>query len=304
MSDEHDRYDVIVVGSGGGLFGAYAAARRGLRTLVIEKSEFVGGTTAYSGAGIWLPGNPAEVRAGLEGGSAGRPPVSRRDHRRRRPGRPAGGLPRSGPADDRGTGGRSGDRRVRVARRSRLLRRRPRRAPQGPHDLPGEHRPFRAGRPRTARPATAVDRPVGRRGARDDGRRPGLDRPRPVGVHEHRPRRDPHEHRARAAHRRGRKGRRRRGRERWETAAAVRRARRAARRRWLRSQPRTPPALSGADHRRVDVGRRQQHGRRAPRRDRHRCRHRAARRGLVRPGRRGARRQARCSTRWCGAASG
>ena len=74
MSEGHDRYDVIVVGSGGGLFGAYAAARRGLRTLVIEKSEFVGGTTAYSGAGIWLPGNPAEVRAGLEGGSeAARP---------------------------------------------------------------------------------------------------------------------------------------------------------------------------------------------------------------------------------------
>ena len=74
MSEERDRYDVIVVGSGGGLFGAYAAAARGLRTLVIEKSEFVGGTTAYSGAGIWLPGNPAEVRAGLEGGSeAARP---------------------------------------------------------------------------------------------------------------------------------------------------------------------------------------------------------------------------------------
>ena len=70
----NDRFDVIVVGSGGGLIGAYAAARRGLRTLVIEKTEFVGGTTAYSGAGIWLPGNPAEVRAGLEGGpEAARP---------------------------------------------------------------------------------------------------------------------------------------------------------------------------------------------------------------------------------------
>ena len=65
-----------------------------------------------------------------------RPPVSRRDHRRRRPGRAARGLPRSRSADDRGAGGRSGDRRVRVARRSRLLRRRARRAPQGPHDLP------------------------------------------------------------------------------------------------------------------------------------------------------------------------
>jgi 3-oxosteroid 1-dehydrogenase len=61
-----DTYDVIVVGSGAGLVGAYAAASRGLRTLVIEKTEYVGGTTAYSGAGIWLPGNAAEQRAGIE----------------------------------------------------------------------------------------------------------------------------------------------------------------------------------------------------------------------------------------------
>lgn len=63
-----ERYDVIVVGSGGGLIGAYAAASRGLRTLVVEKTEWVGGTTAYSGAGLWLPGNAAEVRAGFTGG--------------------------------------------------------------------------------------------------------------------------------------------------------------------------------------------------------------------------------------------
>ncbi|MCU1387195.1 MAG: ksdD [Ilumatobacteraceae bacterium] len=69
-----EHFDVIVVGSGGGLIGAYAAAARGLRTLVIEKTEHVGGTTAYSGAGIWLPGNAAEVRAGIEGGpEAARP---------------------------------------------------------------------------------------------------------------------------------------------------------------------------------------------------------------------------------------
>lgn len=70
MSDSsdtpNDRYDVIVVGSGGGLIGAYIAASRGLRTLVIEKTEFVGGTTAYSGAGIWLPGNAAERRGGMD----------------------------------------------------------------------------------------------------------------------------------------------------------------------------------------------------------------------------------------------
>jgi 3-oxosteroid 1-dehydrogenase len=65
-ADPGERFDVIVVGTGGGLIGAYAAARRGLRTLVIEKATHVGGTTAYSGAGIWLPGNPAILRAGLD----------------------------------------------------------------------------------------------------------------------------------------------------------------------------------------------------------------------------------------------
>lgn len=65
-TDSEERYDVVVVGSGGGLIGAYAAARRGLRTLVIEKASHVGGTTAYSGAGIWLPGNAAVLRAGVD----------------------------------------------------------------------------------------------------------------------------------------------------------------------------------------------------------------------------------------------
>ena len=71
MADQStaDLYDVIIVGSGAGLIGAYAAASRGLRTLVIEKTEYVGGTTAYSGAGMWLPGNAAEQRAGVENGT-------------------------------------------------------------------------------------------------------------------------------------------------------------------------------------------------------------------------------------------
>ncbi|MFF0818655.1 FAD-dependent oxidoreductase [Rhodococcus sp. NPDC003318] len=67
-NEAEDTYDVIVVGSGAGLVGAVAAAARGLRTLVIEKTEFIGGTTAYSGSGLWLPGNAAERRAGLDSG--------------------------------------------------------------------------------------------------------------------------------------------------------------------------------------------------------------------------------------------
>lgn len=66
MTSNEDVYDVIVVGSGGGLVGAYVAASRGLRTLVVEKTDRVGGTTAYSGAGLWFPGSAPVRRAGLD----------------------------------------------------------------------------------------------------------------------------------------------------------------------------------------------------------------------------------------------
>ena len=50
--------DWIVVGSGGGgLTSAITAHKHGLETLVIEKTPFVGGTTARSGGGVWIPGN-------------------------------------------------------------------------------------------------------------------------------------------------------------------------------------------------------------------------------------------------------
>jgi 3-oxosteroid 1-dehydrogenase len=59
--------DVLVVGSGGGgCTGAYTAAALGLDTLLIEKTPLFGGTTAYSGASLWLPGNQAQQRSGLD----------------------------------------------------------------------------------------------------------------------------------------------------------------------------------------------------------------------------------------------
>ncbi|WP_300677649.1 3-oxosteroid 1-dehydrogenase [Nocardioides sp.] len=59
-------YDVIVVGAGGaGMTAALAAkARHGLDTVVIEKSQYFGGSTSRSGGGVWVPGNYALTAAG------------------------------------------------------------------------------------------------------------------------------------------------------------------------------------------------------------------------------------------------
>lgn len=60
-------YDVVVVGSGvAALFGAAAAASRGLSTCLVEKTDRFGGTSAYSGGAVWLPGNAVLARDGLE----------------------------------------------------------------------------------------------------------------------------------------------------------------------------------------------------------------------------------------------
>src|SRR5579859_5990218 len=60
-----DICDVLVVGSGGGaLIGAYGAGSRGLKTIVVEATDKFGGTTAYSGSGMWHPGNPVLKRSG------------------------------------------------------------------------------------------------------------------------------------------------------------------------------------------------------------------------------------------------
>ncbi|WP_278257576.1 FAD-binding protein [Nocardioides convexus] len=65
-------YDVIVVGSGGGaLTGAALAARAGLRTLVLERTPLIGGTSAYSGGACWLPGSAVQQRAGLPDSTEG-----------------------------------------------------------------------------------------------------------------------------------------------------------------------------------------------------------------------------------------
>ncbi|EXJ82875.1 hypothetical protein A1O3_06691 [Capronia epimyces CBS 606.96] len=64
--DDGNTYDVVVVGSGcSGLTAAAVAAKYGLKTLVVEKSRFFGGTTAYSGGGAWIPANKHQPEVGI-----------------------------------------------------------------------------------------------------------------------------------------------------------------------------------------------------------------------------------------------
>lgn len=58
LSDTQHSYDVVVVGSGAGaLLAAVRAHDLGLKVLVIEKTAQLGGTSAVSGGGIWIPNN-------------------------------------------------------------------------------------------------------------------------------------------------------------------------------------------------------------------------------------------------------
>lgn len=63
---EDTTVDLLVVGSGTGMAAALTAKERGLSSLVIEKTEYVGGSTARSGGAFWIPANPA-LRAGGSG---------------------------------------------------------------------------------------------------------------------------------------------------------------------------------------------------------------------------------------------
>ena len=66
MADGEPEYDLVVVGSGAaGMTAALTAALHGLRAVVIEKTEYFGGSTARSGGGVWIPGNAVLRRAGI-----------------------------------------------------------------------------------------------------------------------------------------------------------------------------------------------------------------------------------------------
>ncbi len=56
--DEHSAYDLVVIGAGGaGMAAALFAAMEGASVLLVERTEFVGGTTAWSAGTSWIPGS-------------------------------------------------------------------------------------------------------------------------------------------------------------------------------------------------------------------------------------------------------
>ena len=66
MSDWDETVDFLIVGSGGGsMCAALACVDHGLRPLILEKEDLVGGSTAMSGGIIWVPGNTLMAEAGV-----------------------------------------------------------------------------------------------------------------------------------------------------------------------------------------------------------------------------------------------
>lgn len=67
MSDFDETFDFVVVGCGGGSMCAGLVMRQaGKSVLILEKTQFAGGTTAKSGGVMWIPNNPFMKRDGVE----------------------------------------------------------------------------------------------------------------------------------------------------------------------------------------------------------------------------------------------
>lgn len=64
-SEFDEEVDVLIIGAGcGGAAAALTAYDRGLKTLIVEKSQWFGGTSSLSGGGSWIPRAGVQRRAG------------------------------------------------------------------------------------------------------------------------------------------------------------------------------------------------------------------------------------------------
>jgi len=67
MSSVDETFDFVVVGSGGGSMCAGLVMRQaGKSVLVLEKTEYIGGSTAKAGGVMWIPNNRFMARDGVE----------------------------------------------------------------------------------------------------------------------------------------------------------------------------------------------------------------------------------------------
>jgi len=66
-----EEYDLVVLGAGaGGMTAALVSAVEGMRTLLVERSDQVGGTTAYSSGTVWIPDNTQQRELGVTNDAA------------------------------------------------------------------------------------------------------------------------------------------------------------------------------------------------------------------------------------------
>ncbi|HET8710389.1 MAG TPA: FAD-dependent oxidoreductase [Spongiibacteraceae bacterium] len=67
MANFDEVFDWVVVGSGGGsMCSALVMRDQGKSVVILEKTEYVGGTTARSGGVLWIPNNPLMQAEGIE----------------------------------------------------------------------------------------------------------------------------------------------------------------------------------------------------------------------------------------------
>ncbi len=62
-----EEVDVLVIGTGAGaMVAALTAAQHGAKTLIVEKSQLYGGSSAASGGGVWIPASHSAIAQGQQ----------------------------------------------------------------------------------------------------------------------------------------------------------------------------------------------------------------------------------------------